>query len=75
MTSIGSNAFRNSTFTGTLDVSHVKYIQGYAFKTSKIDKVIRGDVEMSDGFSFNTSGIHTISIKLSDGSWYNGSNA
>lgn len=75
LTSIGNDAFYNSTFTGTLDVSNVKYIQKDAFSSSKIDKVIRGNVEMSDGSnSFNTSGIHPIAIKLANGNWYDGSN-
>ncbi|BDG69653.1 hypothetical protein ENLAB_32170 [Enterococcus innesii] len=75
LTSIGYLAFYSSTFTGTLDVSNVKYIQKDAFSSSKIDKVIRGNVEMSDGSnSFNTSGIHPIAIKLANGNWYDGSN-
>lgn len=76
LTSIGWRAFTNSTFVGTLDVSHVKYIQRDAFSTSRFDKVIRGDVEMSDrSIGENTSGIHPETIKLANGSWYDGSNA
>lgn len=72
---IGAYTFRNSLFTGTLDVSNVEYIQINAFASSKITKVIRGSKEMSDGSApFNTSGIHPQSIKLTNGSWYNGSN-
>jgi len=73
---IDYSAFTNSTFVGTLDVSHVKYIQGYIFTMSSFDKVIRGDVVMDDGPTpYNTYGIYSKSIKLSDGSWYNGTNA
>ena len=72
---IDISAFQNSAFSGTLDVSNVTSIQMGAFTNSKIDKVIRGDVEMSDGSSMsNTSGIHPRSIKLANGAWYNGSN-
>lgn len=75
LTSIDSLAFSKSTFSGTLDVSNVRYIQGYVFGNSRIDKVIRGDVPMSDGSSLdNTSGIHPWSIQLANGSWYVGSN-
>ena len=76
LTSISDGAFYYSKFTGTLDVSNVKYVQESAFGSSKIDKVIRGDVKMSDvSDAYNTSGINPQSIKLANGSWYDGSNA
>ena len=72
---IDSSAFYSSEFSGTLDVSNVTSIQSGAFNSSKFDKVIRGDVAMSDGSStINTSGIHPMSIKLANGNWYDGSN-
>lgn len=72
---IDLSAFHNSAFSGTLDVSNVTSIQMGAFSSSKIDKVIRGEVEMSDGSSMtNTSGINPKSIKLANGNWYDGSN-
>lgn len=75
LTSIGGDAFVYSKFSGKLDVSNVTYIQYGAFIYSKINKVIRGDVEMSDGSTTtNTSGIHPRSIKLANGEFYNGSN-
>lgn len=75
LTNIGGQAFRASTFSGTLDVSNVIAIHWDAFSLSKIEKVIRGDVEMSDGSTVaNTSGIHPRSIRLANGSWYDGYN-
>ncbi|WP_368562412.1 leucine-rich repeat protein [Enterococcus faecalis] len=75
LTIIGNKPFGNSKFTGELNVSNITYIQGYAFYSSKIVKVLRGDAEMNDGSSwFNTSGIHPLAIKLANGEWYNGSN-
>lgn len=75
LTTINYSAFYSSEFSGTLDVSNVTSIQSSAFHSSKFDKVIRGDVAMSDGSStINTSGIHPMSIKLANGNWYDGSN-
>ncbi|MGX7211702.1 leucine-rich repeat domain-containing protein [Enterococcus innesii] len=72
---IGLQAFYSSEFSGTLDVSNVTVIRAGAFNSSKINKVIRGDVEMSDGSTTaNNSGIHPQAIKLANGSWYDGSN-
>lgn len=68
-------AFRGSMFTGTLDVSNMTRIQSNAFRDSRIDKVVRGDVPMSNNTTAsNTSGIHPQSIRLANGSWYDGSN-
>jgi len=75
LTDIGTYAFYSSKFTGTLDVSNVNYVQGYAFGSSKIEKVIRGDVAMTDGSDLSDIyGIHPQAIQLSNGSYYNGSN-
>ncbi|WP_404830923.1 leucine-rich repeat protein [Enterococcus spodopteracolus] len=72
---IGYKAFYSSEFSGTLDVSNVTVIRAGAFNSSKINKVIRGDVEMSDGSTTaNNSGIHPQAIKLANGAWYDGSN-
>ena len=72
---IGYKAFYSSEFSGTLDVSNVTAIQSTAFRSSKFDKVIRGEVEMSDDSTpYNNSGIHPKSIKLANGNWYDGSN-
>ncbi|HBK4031851.1 TPA: leucine-rich repeat protein [Enterococcus faecium] len=72
---IGKSSFAYSIFSGELDVSHVNYIQDSAFSHSKIEKVIRGSVEMSDGSSEeNISGINPHAIKLISG-YYNGTNA
>lgn len=72
---IDLSAFYSSEFSGTLDVSNVTSIQSGAFRSSKFDKVIRGDVAMSDDSTpYNNSGIHPRSIKLANGSWYDGSN-
>lgn len=72
---IDLSAFYSSEFSGTLDVSNVTAIQSTAFRSSKFDKVIRGEVEMSDDSTpYNNSGIHPQSIRLANGSWYDGSN-
>lgn len=71
--SIGTSAFIYSEFTGTLDVSNIEYIQSGAFFYSKIDEVIRGNVEMYTGSEpSNIKGIHNKGIKLSDGYYYVG---
>ena len=72
---IGYKAFYSSEFSGTLDVSNVTVIREGAFNKSKINRVIRGEVAMSDDSTpYNNSGIHPQSIRLANGSWYDGSN-
>ncbi|EGO2798460.1 MULTISPECIES: leucine-rich repeat protein [Enterococcus] len=76
LTNIDSFSFTHSNFTGTLDISHVDSIQSHAFYFSKLNKIIRGNVPMSDDSSYNnTEGIHPKAIQLSNGSFYNGKNA
>lgn len=72
---IGSDSFSRSKFTGTMDVSKVSVIQGSAFSSSRINKVIRGNVEIIYTLDANNEyGINSNSIKLASGVYYNGSN-
>ncbi|MDO0896424.1 leucine-rich repeat domain-containing protein [Enterococcus sp. B1E4] len=72
---IATGAFRSSYFDGTLNVTNITAIQNSAFRDSRIEHVIRGENEMSDGSVIsNPKGIHPRAIKLANGDWYNGSN-
>lgn len=76
LSEIGHSSFKSSIFTGTIIISNVKYIQAYAFSSSEIEKVIRGNAEMYTGDnSLNTNGINRSSIRLKNSSYYNGTNA
>ncbi|EOH59649.1 leucine-rich repeat domain-containing protein [Enterococcus mundtii] len=72
---IATGAFRSSHFDGTLNVTNITAIQNSAFRDSRIEHVIRGENEMSDGSVIsNPKGIHPRAIKLANGDWYDGSN-
>ena len=62
--SIGVGAFQGSKFSGTLDISNVTNIGGYAFGGSSISTV------KNDSLDNNNKTIDKNAIKMADGSYY-----